>query len=153
MNQKPLDRVLGQHPFAAGLSPDMLSFLAGCSKNERFATGEYLFREGERASKLFLIRHGRVTFESHAPGRGTVILETLEDGDALGWSALFEPYVIDGRAVHPTSAFSVDGECLLRKMEADPAFGYRVARRLLELTHVRLQRSRLQRLDVYRSHR
>jgi CRP-like cAMP-binding protein len=151
MKTEPLDKSLRQHAFAADLPPEMVSFLAGCTKNQRFDEGEYLFREGDRSSRLYLIRHGRVSFESYEPGHGIATLETVEDGDVIGWTALFEPYTHDGRAVKPTLTFSIDGECLLRKMDADSAFGYQIARRLLELTHKRLQRARLQQLDVYRA--
>lgn len=151
MRPEPLDRALASHPFAQSLSPEMQSFLAGCTKNQRFDPGQYLFREGEHASCLYLIRDGRVALESHHPGRGTVSLETVEGGDVLGWSALFEPHSLDGRVLTPTLVFSVDGQCLLRKMDADPRFGYAISRKLLEDVHRRLERARLQQLDVYRS--
>ena len=151
MNIEPLDRSLATHAFAESFSPEMVSFLAGCSKNQRLAPGEYLFREGDRAAQLFLIRSGRIALESHEPGRGTIVLETCEDGDVLGWSALFEPHTLDGRALTETLTFNVDGECLLRKMEADATFGYAIARRLLEIVHRRLERTRVQQLDLYRS--
>lgn len=151
MKPESLDRALAGHPFAASLSPAMQSFLAGCTKNERFEPGQYLFREGDHASSLYLIRSGRVALESHHPGRGTVSLETVEEGDVLGWSALFEPHSLDGRVLAPTLVFSIDGECLLKKMDADPSFGYAISRKLLEDVHRRLERTRLQQLDVYRS--
>jgi CRP/FNR family transcriptional regulator, cyclic AMP receptor protein len=146
-----LEKALSRHAFAARLRPEMLGFLAGCTKNERFEPGNYLFREGDRATRLYLIRSGRVALENHQPGRGTVTLETCEDGDVLGWTALFEPHATDGRALTPTLAFSIDGECLLRKMEADTNFGYAIAQRLLLILHRRLERARLQQLDIYRS--
>ncbi len=151
MKVESLEKSLAGHPFAASLSPEMLSFLAGCTKNERFEPGHFLFREGERAERLFLIRSGRVALESHQPGRGTMVLESCEDGDVLGWSALFEPHSLDGRASTNTLVFSIDGECLLRKMESDAKFGYVIARRLLEIVHRRLERARIQQLDMYRS--
>ena len=151
MNLEPLDKALASHPFAAVLSPEMLQFLAGCTKNDRFEPGDYLFHDGDHATRLYLIRSGRVALESHDPARGTLTLETVESKDVLGWSALFEPHSLDGRALTPTLAFSIDGECLLRKMDSDPRFGYAITRRLLEDVHRRLERTRLQQLDVYRS--
>jgi CRP-like cAMP-binding protein len=151
MKPEPLDKALTKHVFAASLDPEMLRFLAGCTRNEHYRAGSYLFREGDRASQLFLVRSGRVALESHQPGRGTVVLETCEDGDVVGWSALFEPHSLDGRALTDTHTFTVDGECLLQKMQNDPKFGYVITRRLLEVVHRRLERTRIQQLDIYRS--
>lgn len=152
MQPESLGRVLEQHPFVSGLSAAEVEFLAGCTKNARFSPGEYLFREGVAADTLFLLREGRVALESHTPGRGAVKLETVGAGDVLGWSALFEPYRwhLDGRAMEPTLTFAVDGRCLREKMEREPAFGFVVTRRLLFLVHQRLERARLQQLDVYK---
>ena len=43
----------------------------------------------------------------------------------------------------------LDGPCLRRKCDNDPAFGYDIARRVLQQAHQRLVRSRMQALDVY----
>lgn len=155
MQLEPLTRSLAEHPFVSGMSAADVEFLAGCTKNVRFAAGEFLFREGKAASELFLVRDGRVGLESHSAGRGSVTLETLGPGDVLGWRALFERYQwhLDGRALEPVLVFSVDGRCLQAKMEREPAFGFAVTRRLLFQAHQRLERARLQQLDVYRTER
>jgi CRP-like cAMP-binding protein len=132
-----------------------LQFLAGCTKNQRFAPGEYLFREDATAGTLLLLREGRVALESHTPARGAVKVETLGAGDVLGWSAIFEPYRwhVDGRALEAVLAFAIDGRCLRDKMEREPVFGYALTRRLLYQVHRRLERARLQQLDVYKAER
>ena len=153
MELESLERALKTHPFLEGMGVGELSFLAGCTKNQRFAAGEYLFREGTGADTLFLLRDGRVAVESHVPGRGAVKVETVGAGDVLGWSALFPPHRwhVDGRALEPTLAFAVDGRCLRDKIDREPAFGLSVTRRLLYLVHRRLERARLQQLDVYKA--
>jgi CRP/FNR family transcriptional regulator, cyclic AMP receptor protein len=148
-----LERSLGEHPFVSGLSAAQIEFLSGCVKNQRFQAGEFLFREDAPAAQLFLVRSGRVALEVSVPQRGAVQVETLGPGDVLGWSVLFTPYRwhVDGRAVEPTLAFAVDGECLRRKVAEDVGFGYELMRRLLYEVHRRLERARLQQLDVYRT--
>lgn len=155
MQLESLGRSLAEHPFVAGMAPVDIEFLAGCSKNQRFAAGEFLFREGTPAPSLFLLREGEVALESHSSARGVVVLETLGLGEVLGWRALFENYLwhLDGRALTPALAFAVDGACLRAKMEREPAFGFAVTRRLLFQAHRRLERSRLQQLDVYKAGR
>ena len=153
MQPESLARALGAHPFSQGMSPADLEFLAGCTKNQRFAPGEFLFREGAGAPLLFLLREGTVGLESHAAGRGLVTLETLGPGEVLGWRTLFESYRwhLDGRAMTPVLAFAVDGTCLRAKIEREPVFGFQITRRLLFQAHQRLDRARLQQLDVYKA--
>jgi len=153
MQTESLERSLSAHPFLSDIGEEDLQLLAGCTKNARFERDAYLVREGSAADSLFLIRSGKVALESHVPGRGPVQVETLIAGDVLGWSALFPPHYwhLDGRAVEPTLAFQLDGECLRTKIESDPSFGYAITRRLLHVVHRRLERARLQQLDVYKA--
>jgi CRP-like cAMP-binding protein len=154
MQLEPLTRSLAEHAFVAGMTQPDIEFLAGCTKNVRFAAGDFVFREGTPANELFLVREGHVGLESHSAGR-SITLETLGAGEVLGWRALFERYQwhLDGRALEPVLAFAVDGACLQAKMEREPAFGLAIARRLLFQAHQRLERARLQQLDVYRAER
>ena len=55
-----IDAVLRDVPVFAGLAPEQLSLLAGCGSNVRFAEGEVLFREGDRADMFWVVRHGSV---------------------------------------------------------------------------------------------
>ena len=66
------------------------------------------------------------------PQRGAVTIETLHDGDLLGWSWLVPPYrtVFDARAIGPVARCAFDGRCLRGKCEADPSLGYDAAQAL-----------------------
>lgn len=153
MNPETLERSLKSQPFVSDLDDSQLRFLLGCTKNVRFAAGDYLAREGDKAEALYLIRTGRIALESHIPGRGVVTLESLGAGEIMGWSVMFPPHYwhVDARAVDTTLAFAVDGHCLRDKLEADHSFAYAITRRMLADVHKRLRRTRLQQLDVYRS--
>jgi CRP/FNR family transcriptional regulator, cyclic AMP receptor protein len=146
-----LVRALATHPFFDRLDEPRLRILVGCTKNARFGPGECIFREGDDEGALYLIRHGSVAVEITAPGRPPVVLETLEPGDVFGvsWLTTRNKAHLDCRAREGTLAFHIDGACLKRKMDADPALGYAIVTRLLESTYERLSRARLQKLDVY----
>ena len=122
-----LERVLKEHPFLCDLNPEHIETLVGCASNRRFAGGEYLSREGEKADEFFLIRAGQVALETYVPQRGGLRLETLHEGDVLGWSWLVEPYRwhFDARAVSQVRALALDGKCLRQKCETDHELGYR----------------------------
>ena len=150
MDLQPLTSLIAGHPFCQGMREDDLALITGCAANRRYAPGELLFRAGDQAAHTWLLRQGRVSFEVAGP-HGAVPLETAEEGELVGWAWLFPPYQyhFDARAVGVVRAFELDGACLRHKCEADPRFGYELTRRMLQAAHRRLERSRLQALDVY----
>ena len=148
---RTLEELISAASAFAGLSPAQLELIAGCGANEHFAAGERLFSEGGAAERFYLIREGAVALEIDAPGRGPLVIETLHDGEVVGWSWLFEPYrwEFDARAASPCAVVCFDGACLRGKCEQDHELGYQLMRRFAALLTDRLQATRLQLLDVY----
>ncbi|MFC6689274.1 cyclic nucleotide-binding domain-containing protein [Jhaorihella thermophila] len=146
-----LQRIIRAHPFFAGLSDAFSELIGGCARNVVFAEGDHLFRQGEEADALYLLRSGQVALEITAPGRGTMTFLTLGPGDVVGVSWLVPPYrwSYDARVVEPTRAIAMDAHCLRRKCEDDPALGYELMKRFVPVLSQRLQAARLQMLDVY----
>lgn len=146
-----LEPLLRGHKFFAGLDADYLSLLTGCAANVVFPAADFLFREGEPADTFFLIREGRVALEIAAPSNGALVVQTLREGDVVGFSWLIEPHrwEFDGRAVDRVRAVQMDGGCLRGKCDQDPRLGYELMRRFARLASSRLQATRLQLLDVY----
>ena len=146
-----LEPLLRDHPFLKGLEPEYLTLLAGCAQNVRFREGAFLFREGEAADRCFLIREGKLALEIAAPGRGSIIVQTLGAGHVAGFSWLLEPHQwqFDGRAVEPVHAVALDGTCLSGKCADDPRLGFELTQLFARLAIQRLQATRLQLLDVY----
>ena len=148
---RTLDEIVGESPVFDGLTGDRLELIAGCATNVGFAAGERLFREGEPADTFYLVRRGRVALSTHVPARGSVVIETLDPGEIVGWSWLFPPHVwqFDARAVDDVRAVAFDGACLRGKCEADHALGYELMRRFAAVMIDRLQHTRLRLLDLY----
>ena len=146
-----LEPLLRDHPFLRGLEPEYLALLAGCAANVRFREGSFMFREGEPAEQCFLIREGKMALEIAAPGRGSIIVQTLGAGDVTGFSWLLEPHQweFDGRAVEPVRALALDGTCLRGKCADDPRLGFELTQLFARLAIRRLQATRLRLLDVY----
>jgi len=146
-----LERILAEHPFFKGLEEPYLQLLVGCASNVRFNAGEVVFREGEEANRFYLIRQGKVAVETFAPGRGPIIMQTLGEGEVLGWSWLIAPYRwrFDGRAVELTRAIALDGECLRGKCEEDHNLGYELMKRVSHVMEKLVEATRLQLVDVY----
>jgi len=146
-----LERFLTESRFFKGLKKEYLELLTGCASNVRFDAGEFILRTGEAANACYLIRQGKVAIEVLAPKRGSIIIQTLGEGEVLGWSWLVRPYQwqFDARAVEMTRAIALDGECLRRKSESDCCLGYDLLKRFSELMVERLRAARLQLVNVY----
>jgi CRP/FNR family cyclic AMP-dependent transcriptional regulator len=150
-----IERILAEHPFFEGLEKHYLEFIVSCAANVRFDAGQLIFREGEDANRFYLIRQGKVALEVFHLERGSIPIQTLGEGDVLGWSWLVPPYRwrFDARAVELTRAFSLDGKCIRQKCEESPDLGYELLKRFAQVLEQRLQATRLQLLDMYSTHR
>ncbi|MCG8457344.1 MAG: cyclic nucleotide-binding domain-containing protein [Holophagales bacterium] len=146
-----LESRIVEHPFFADLKPEYVDLLAGCASHVTFRAEEMIQHEGDPATSFFAIRHGRVAVEVDLPGRGPLVVETLGEGDILGWSWLFPPYTwrFDARAMELTRAFGFDCTCLRDKLDGDPAMGYEFMRRFAGVFLRRLAAARLQLIDLY----
>jgi CRP-like cAMP-binding protein len=146
-----LEQILAHHPFFQGLEERYIQLVAGCGSNVKFEAGEFLFKEGEEANAFFLIRRGKIAVEAFAAERGSLIIDTLTDGDILGWSWLIPPYHwhFDAKAVELTRAIALDARCLRTKCEQDHDLGYELLKRFSQIIEERLQATRVQLLDLY----
>jgi CRP-like cAMP-binding protein len=114
----------------------------------------FVFREGGDADQFYLIQQGKVALKIFAPERGSITIQTLGEGDVLGWSWLFPPYrwYFDARTLERTNAIAFNGACLRAKMEENPDLGYELMKRFARIIEQRLQATRLQLLDIYGVH-
>ena len=151
MEKESLAGVLAGQPFLQGLDTPHVDLIVGCASNVRFEPGQFLFRTGDEANHFYVVRSGHVSVESFAPQRGAITIETVGDGDVLGWSWLIPPYQwhFDARALNLTRAIALDARCLRAKCDSDPALGYELLKRFSRVMEQRLEATRLQLLDLY----
>jgi CRP-like cAMP-binding protein len=130
-----LEPYLTEHPFLKDLEPRLLKILVGCASNVRFNAGQFVFREGEEANNFYIIRHGKISIEIFAAERGSLSIQTIGEGEILGWSWLIPPYRwrFDARAVELTRAIALDGKCLREKCEMDHDLGYELLKRFAHI--------------------
>ena len=148
---RTIEQYLPDHPFFSGLDADALAILAGCATNVSFAPGQFLFRTGQPADQFFVVRRGRVAIQVHGPAAGTMVVDSADTGDVVGWSWLVPPYswLFDARAVERTGAVSFDGRCLRGKCEEDPRLGYELMKLVTQVMFSRLVAARVRLLDLY----
>jgi CRP/FNR family cyclic AMP-dependent transcriptional regulator len=150
-----LEPILAEHPFFKNLDSKILQVITGCATNVVFKPGEFIFREEGDAQEFYLIRKGQVALEIYAPGRGPITVQTLHDGNILGWSWLVPPYQwhFDARAVEETRAIALNGRCLRTKCEECHELGYELMKRFAFVVTQRIEALTLQLLDIYGNHR
>lgn len=145
-----LKPVLEEQSFLRGLEPRHLDLLVGCASNVRFHSDDYLIREGQAANLFYIIRSGHVSIETYSPGRGRIGIQTLGEGDVLGWSWLIPPFTweFDARAMELTRALALDATCLRGKCDDDHDLGYEIMKRFSNVIVQRLRAAHLQLVDI-----
>ncbi len=146
-----IEAILTQHRFFEGMEPRHIEILVTCARYAHFAANEYLFHVDGPAETFFVIGPGRVGIELPVPARQTLPIQTLTEGDILGWSWLYPPYKwqFSARALEQTKAIVFDAARLRGRCEADHELGYQLMKRFAYVMTQRLQATRLQLLDVY----
>lgn len=132
------------------LTPEQLKAMADLGEEVEFADGHAVMVEGDPADSFFLIRDGFVALEIQAPS-GTITIETLHNGDPIGWSWLVEPYTthFDARSRGVTRAIRFDAAALRRRCAEDVQLGFNLMVSFTSVIVERLHATRLQLLDVY----
>jgi hydrogenase maturation factor len=126
------------------LDPEQLRKLILLAQNEIYAPGEIIFHAGDRSRSLHLIASGDVVLEE-VSGAQAVQVQTLHAGDAMGWSALTSGALthFQARALSRVCTVAFSGEQLRAACDRDPAIGYALMKRLMELVTERLDAMRL----------
>jgi EmrB/QacA subfamily drug resistance transporter len=80
--------LLGTVPLFATLAPETRESLAERTSQITLGAGEWLFRQGDDADALYVVRSGRVEIVDETPGRDPTVVRELSSGSALGELAL-----------------------------------------------------------------
>jgi CRP-like cAMP-binding protein len=126
------------------LDPRQLRKLLPLAQDRQFEAGQVVFRSGEKSRFLHLIVSGDVTLEEDT-GAKVVPVYDLHAGDAMGWSALTSDAVthFQARAVTQVSTVAFPSDEIRAACDLDPALGYALMKRLLELLTDRLDATRM----------
>jgi toluene monooxygenase system ferredoxin subunit len=115
-----------------GLAAATLEKLVALAKKETHAAGAVLYRPGDAADDFFVLDSGRVEFQIGRDPAGFM----LKKGEVFGWAALLESHpqrIASARVLEEAAVLRINGRKALALLEADPATGYVVMRRLAGL--------------------
>jgi len=152
MTNQSINEYLSTHKFFLGLSTDMLKRLCESSSILKIKQGEFLFRQGDRADKFFIVRNGRISVQIPAIMGPALEVQTLSTNQILGWSWLISPYQwhFQAKAEEDSQLLEFDGTALLAQCEQEPEFGYQMLKIFAELMSERLDASRQTLMDEWK---
>lgn len=135
----------------SALPPEHRERLLHVAREVGFRQGARLFEEGGHADRFWIVRDGTVALDMHVPGRPTPVIETLGEGDLVGWSWLFEPYVwqLGARAQTPVRAYEFDAVAVRLMYDDDAEFGREIGRWVGRVLSHRLNAARARLVDLY----
>ena len=138
-------------PIAEELGKTRLERMAEVASLEEHAAGTRLFNEGGPADDPRIIISGLVSLVINVPHKGEMVVNTVSDGELLGFSALLSRHRwrSSARVSQHTRCLRFDGEALRRLMELDHELGYQILRVAFKVATERMGDGFLQLLDVF----
>ena len=133
------------------LSPADRNRLLEFSADVSFPLGSRIFQEGARADRFWIIRTGMVGIDVHVPGRRAATVDTIGQGELLGWSWLIPPHTwqLGAEALSPVYALEFDASAVRALCEDDPLLGQAITRCVAAVVGHRLESTRTRVLDLY----
>lgn len=144
--------LLRRFPFFAGLTDEELKSIAMISDEKQYEANTFIFRERNRAEKLFVLLEGTVDIMVDTDEEGLLheTVSTLGPGDVFCWSAVVEPNTLTASAVAatPVVVIAVDGAGLRAMFELDCHLAYRILQKSAHVISNRLKDTRIQMLSL-----
>jgi len=136
--------ILGQNSLFKGLADQQLEDIADLSSRTEYDDGDFLIREDDKNTDLYILCEGLVEIVSNntAKTSGEVVLSS-EDKDVFGeinW--LTNSKRTAGVRCHgPVDAIRINGEALMSYLENNTEVGFKVTRRIARLLSARMEES------------
>jgi len=121
-------QVLKQSIIFSGLNDDELSELAQLAIERSFASGEFVFWDGDAPEWFYMVATGRVKVLKYASSGKEFIIAFFDPGEMFGEVAVFEnkPYPASAQAVADTSVLGINRENFLAFLSNRPEVALRI---------------------------
>jgi CRP-like cAMP-binding protein len=131
-------------PLFSGLSKKDIKRFSALASTVEADEGDYLFHQGEPASRMFIMLDGKVSIRYNPGDGGELTVTTLERGGVFGWSAVLgrNDYTSGAVCTEPTRVISVQGNAFRSMCERHPSTGVVIVERLAEVIAGRLSSTR-----------
>jgi CRP/FNR family cyclic AMP-dependent transcriptional regulator len=134
---------LATSPVFAGLSDADLARLVPLAEEVTCPAGSRLFKEGEDASRLYILLSGKVNVQVQpiALTQPLTIVSLSTAGQLVGWSGFMPPsyYTASAVCLEDSRLLAFDGTAFNRALDENPALGLVVMRRIAGVISSRLR--------------
>lgn len=147
-----LDELRERSSLLQALTNTEVTLFESAATELRLSAGETLFDEEGPADLFYIVVDGRIGLELTSPGKEPIVIQTLGTGDLVGVSWLFPPHRWNwrARAILDSELAAFDATIIRAELERDRDLALEVLTVVAgEVVH-RLQRTRVQLLDLYR---
>jgi len=147
------DEAVKKINFFHNLSDEEIAKVLGIGEERKFEVGDLCQTEGQSSNCMYLILEGRIGTVIHIPNvtylSSEIIMDTLREGDAFGWSSLMKgtPWSTL-RVLEPTRTLCLKADELLELCEKDNHIGFILMKNLASLISGRLRRNRVTTLNT-----
>lgn len=133
------------------LKLDELKDISNLCRIEEFEPGSYIYHEGEKAVKIYLVWEGRVAIEIEiGPGK-RIPVYTETKGKMFGYPSLVKPHAFStyARCLDKVNLITLNADELVNKIfKKDCRRGYLVMNKLAEIISRKLKETREQLLSL-----
>ena len=139
-------QMLQRYAHFARLAPESLQKLVSIADEQMVAAGQTIFAESDPAEYLYLIVRGEVNLTCELGSGELRVVDTLADGELVGWAAFVEPYRCRtlAKAVKDTHLVRLHAAGLRGFCNADHALGKQVLTQVAQMLSNRLNSARVQ---------
>ena len=120
----------------SGIAESTAARISALARREEVAAGGTLYAIGDRADDFFVLQSGHIEFDIGHGERTSPAGFAVRKGEICGWAALLEGQpvrIAKATCLEPSSVLRINGRQALQALEADPASGFVVMRRLSSL--------------------
>ena len=132
---------INQKQLLAGLDRKFVKELIASTKRKSYPKGDFVFREGNHASRFYVLLKGRVKLSIGKTGE--VVFTLNHAGEAFGWSSLLgrSVYAASAQCTEETKLIRIDRVTFNMLLEKDPKNGLVLIRHLGEMLGHRLNQA------------
>ena len=134
---------------------DEIKAMSILANEEHYEAGQFIFYEGDEATKMYLLLQGHVEMMVNTDEMGArrEMVMTVQPNEIFGWSSLVEPYKLTSSARCATlvRVVAIAAPGLRALMAVSCALGFRLMQRACQVSSARLGAARVQLLSIVSS--
>ena len=123
------------------LNESRLNTVLSQSSVDSFPEGKTIFRQGEEATRLYILIEGTIHLTVKAQEQTDFMTSIIEkEGAVFGIPSLIEPfrYNVTATCLKPSKVLTIEADHLMKNMEEDPKMGMEVMKKLTSIYFNRL---------------